>query len=243
MKGVYLGVTLLLALRGFGQSSPEEIQKFSMDLKGGGNAIRLVSYKMELEAKSPKGEPIPVTIYVKDRRGFLMEFQTQGSTNFILVNELKGYKFMPYKGVKILKEMSAVEHFMFLTQSDIFGEFTDFRDKGYIIEPLGDEILNEKPFIHYAVVHAKIGVSKNIYLYKDNFQKYKESFSTEDEFGTLEFTNIFSDYTKTREGYLFPMKIENSLLGTMTVKSITVNPTMKETLFMNPPAQTKNSPK
>jgi len=151
-----------------------------------------------------------------------------------------GWMLMPFGGKKDPEPMGEDDLREAQEQSDIDGEFVDYKEKGNKVEYVGKEPV-ECTDAYKLKVTLKTGTVEYFYLDADSYLIIKEESKRTVRGVERESETTLGDYKKV-EGLIFPYSIETGAKGQpqkqkITVEKIEINPVIDESRFKMPEAK------
>lgn len=219
----------------YSQTLDDVINKHIEAMGGAENLSKLKSIKVETTTQLMGMELSTVTTIVQ-QRAFRSETTVQGLSIIQVINGNSGWSINPMAGQteatplpeELVKSMSG--------QIDMTGMF-NYKSKGYKLELKGDSTLKGAP-VYVVKLLMSNGSENNLFLSKDTYYPLLVTSRSVVNGQSIE-TRLEQSNFKKVDGILYPFSSEITAPGMpqaipMTVKSITINPTVDETLFEMP---------
>jgi len=245
LKGLVLtlGVGALMALTcpaTFGQTVDEIIAK-NVQARGGMEKLKAAK-TVRMSGKIGIGPGLEAPAVLEQRRpnSVRIEFTVQGMTAVMAYDGKSGWMLMPFGGKKDPEPMGEDDLREAQEQSDIDGEFVDYKEKGNKVEYVGKEAV-EGTDAYKLKVTLKTGTVNYFYLDADSYLVIKEESKRTVRGVERESETTFGDYKKV-EGLIFPHSIEAGAKGQsqkqkITIEKIEINPVIDESRFKMPEAK------
>lgn len=223
MKKMFLALFCLASLSVFSQTIDEIIQNYSINFGGEKNMLSLTSIIMEGTYKT-RGIDAPMTVTILNDKLYHKEYTIKGQRHYYTITANQGGYYLPSEGIKEFTEYSPEEIEMQRVKTYLLGDIFYAKNKH---KPCVYEGTQDIEGISYHVLSVMNGIpptTKKIYLNGQNFFMEKETIlSINNQGQETEEATYYSDYQKTPEGYIFPMKIKDSK-GEFIIKTIKTNP-------------------
>jgi len=245
LKGIVLtlAVGAFMALASpatFGQTVDEIIAK-NVQARGGMERLKAAK-TVRMTGKMTVGPGLEAPVVLEQRRpnSVRIEFTIQGMTAVMAYDGKLGWMLMPCGGKKDPEPMGEDDLREAQEQSDIDGEFVDYKEKGNKVEYVGKEPV-EGTDAYKLKVTLKTGTVEYFYLDADSYLIIKEESKRTVRGVERESETTLGDYKKV-EGLIFPYSIETGAKGQpqkqkITVEKIEINPVIDESRFKMPEAK------
>jgi hypothetical protein len=154
---------------------------------------------------------------------------------FILVNESKGWKYLPDNLKPKVLDLDSSEINLYIHTSELDDPFVQATQNNTRISFMNKEFFNNKNYIKLLIKYES---GKQEYCYLDPetwliFMRTTINSESED-------MRTYLEYQKHKDGFLFPKKVITAE-GTKTYNTIIVNPTFKKDQFKLPISSGINS--
>jgi len=245
LKGILLtlavGALMVLASPAtFGQTVDEIIAK-NVQARGGMEKLKAAkTVRMSGKISIGPGLEAPAVLEQRRPNSVRIEFTVQGMTAVMAYDGKSGWMLMPFGGKKDPEPMGEDDLREAQEQSDIDGEFVDYKEKGNKVEYVGKEPV-EGTDAYKLKVTLKTGTVNYFYLDADSYLVIKEESKRTVRGVERESETTFGDYKKV-EGLIFPHSIEAGAKGQsqkqkITIEKIEINPVIDESRFKMPEAK------
>jgi outer membrane lipoprotein-sorting protein len=245
LKGIVLtlGVGALMALAcpaTFCQTVDEIIAK-NVQARGGMEKLKAAkTIRMSGKISIGPGLEAPAVLEQRRPNSVRIEFTVQGMTAVMAYDGKSGWMLMPFGGKKDPEPMGEDDLREAQEQSDIDGEFVDYKEKGNKVEYVGKEPV-EGTDAYKLKVTLKTRTVNYFYLDADSYLVIKEESKRTVRGVERESETTFGDYKKV-EGLIFPHSIEAGAKGQsqkqkITIEKIEINPVIDESRFKMPEAK------
>ena len=226
-KVMLIGAFLVSSLAIQAQTVDDIVSKHTEAMGGADKLKALKSIKQEM-AMQVMGTDLEATSTVVSGRGLRMDINAMGMTITQAIDGNSGWAINPMQGGSdpvVMPEDAMKEA---ATQLDLTGPLVNYKEKGNTIELQGTEKVGEGN-AYKLKVKSKNGVEQTHFVDAQNYMIVK-SVTTQ---GDVVYSNF-----QTVDGLKFPFasEITNPQVGKMlmTVKKVTVNPTVDESIFKMP---------
>jgi hypothetical protein len=163
--------------------------------------------------------------WVVNKKAMRSETTFSGITSFSIVRQDSGWNYLPTRGRKSIEPMTATSVASNLPNLDIEGPLVNYKAKGYKVTYKGtDEIEGTEAY----KLEEQINDSLTKTFFVDPDSHYIMRVRTKSSMGgrvSISATDL-SDYTKTVDGYVFPMEI-----GNVKYTLVKVNTEINDNLF------------
>lgn len=222
---------LMLATSFSFAQSVDDIVNMNTEAMGGREKLaKLNSVKMT-GTMNAQGMDIPVVISYQQMKGMRVDFEVMGTANFQMVNNSKGWMFMPVAGMSSPQEMPAEQYKVLFTQADIQSPLFNYKEKGNKVELAGKEMVDGTEAYKLNVT-LKSGLSGAYYIDTKTNRLIKTAFKGSMNGQEVTSETSYSDYKQNKDGYWFPYTV-TSMRGTSVFDDIETNVTLDERLFTN----------
>jgi len=229
LKTIFAAALCFMAFNVSAQTVDEIVDKNIAALGGAEKLAALKSIKMEGNL-STQGIEIPIVLTKVHLKGMRVDLDIMGTANYQLANETKGWIFMPIQQMDAPQEMSPEMLASFKKQMDIQSTFFNYKTKGYTVEFMGIEKVDNEDAYKLKVVR---GTDTSYYYINTKTNLLAKTVGTVDMNGTpTEISTTYSDYKKNDQGYTFAYKQETPQ-GPITYDKISTNIQVDEKIFTN----------
>jgi len=193
-----------------------------------GGAQKLASINtiyMEGIIDNGNGRKIPTRRWIVNKKDLRSETTISGITSFTIIRKDSGWNFSPNRGQRAPEPMTAGAVTASQPNLDIEGPLVNYKAKGYKVTYEGtDEIEGTEAFKITAALSDSL--VKTFYVDPDSHFVMRVKTRSKANGRVNVSSTDYSNYTKTSEGYIFPMAI-----GSTKYTVIKVNTEINENLF------------
>jgi hypothetical protein len=223
------------------QDASSYIQKHLIAIGGEEKWTKIKSLQIETTTEN-EGVIISSKVHFQYHKNYRQDIHYMGRTvsdtsksYFILVNETKGWKYLPDNLKPKVLSLDSSEINLYIHTSELDDPFVQATQNETRIIFINEEFFNNKNYIKLLIQYKS---NKQEYCYLDPetwliFMRTTINSASED-------MRTYLEYQKHKDGYLFPKKV-NTAEGTKTYNTITVNPTFKKDQFKVPISSGINS--
>ena len=211
------------------QTADDIVAKYVTAMGGAEKLSSLKTVKMEGNM-STQGIDIALTVTKKQLAGMRLDLDIMGTSNFQMATPEKGWIFMPIMQQAEPKEMDAAQLKSVQSQLDIQGSLFNYKEKGFSLESLGTEKVDGKDA--YKLKLVKDG--KDAFYFVDAITGLLLKVVTKAmaQGAEIEVQNVYTDYKKNEDGYMFPYTSTNEQ-GVITFDKISTNVPVDDKIFTN----------
>lgn len=227
---------LLFAVIGFtgmhvhAQTLDEIVNKNTEAMGGKEKLASLKTVKMTGNM-SVQGTDISITMTKTHLIGMRTDIEVMNTANYQIVNQTKGWIFMPVAGMDAPKEMTEDEFKVYSNQTDIQGVLFNYKDKGSTVELVGPEKVDGADAYNIKVTF-KNGRVNNYFVDKTTSRIIKVTGKATIQGQETDIATSFSDYKQNADGHWFPYMITN-MQGPITIDKIETNVAVDEKIYSN----------
>ncbi len=209
----------------------EEIAAKNVEAMGGAAKLAtLTSYKKSGNMSS-NGTDFPITMTATHQKGFRMDFEIMGTSNYQLTNAEKGFVFMPIAGMQAPKEMDADQQKSMLRQADLQGSFLNYKEKETTLALVSSSEKVDGTEAYNLKVTFKEGKDVTYFLDKKTNRIIKTITKAKGPDGNeMEIETSYSDYKQNADGYWFAYTMTTSN-GPISFDKIETNIKVDESIF------------
>ena len=227
-----LAATLVFTSFAASAQTVEEIVSKNMAAMGGVDKIKtLSSAKKSGTITTPNGD-FPLTFTITHGKGFRLDMEIMGTSNYQIVTPEKGSIFFPIQGNTEPQEFDAEKLQSSQGQLDLQGGLCDYKAKGNAVELVGTEKVDGADAYKLKLTKK----SGKVVLYyvdtKSNFVIKVSSVQKAPDGGDKEINNGYSDYKQNKDGFWFAYT-NDSPNGKIVFDTIESNVKVDENIFKN----------
>ncbi len=229
LKILLASVFVFFSFAASAQSTDEIVNKYVNAMGGAEKLSSLKTVKMEGNM-STQGIDVALTLTKKHLAGLRLDLDIMGTSNFQMATPTKGWVFMPVMQQTEPQEMDAEQLKSVQGQMDIQGSLFNYKEKGYTLESMGTEKVDGKDAHKLKLVKG----GKEVFYFVDAASGLllKTVTKVAAQGTETDVENVFDDYRKNAEGYMFPYKNTNAQ-GVITFDKISANIPVDDKLFTN----------
>jgi hypothetical protein len=211
------------------QTVDEVIAKNIESLGGAAKLATLNSVKMN-GSMSANGMDLPFVISSVHMKGWRIDIEFNGNSNYQMINTEKGSAFYPSFGMAEPKDMDAGQYKLAASALDLQGAFFNYKEKGTKIDTMVSEKVDGADAFKIKLT-LKSGAKATYFIDKKTSNIVKRV-SVGAGPGGSDMESTFSDYKKGADGFVFPYGISTPN-GPMTIETIETNVKIDESTFKN----------
>ena len=198
---------------------------------GGADKLKTIQTVIMEGTLTAQGMEIPVKSYAMHNYGLRQNFDVMGMSNYTIVRKDSGWSFIPVMGQQAPEAMTA-DVLKFTENSlDLQSEFIDYIAKGHTIELLGKEDVDGTECFMVKITY-KNGENATYYFDPSTYYAIQKKQKASVNGQETEAVTKLSNYTKTAEGFVFPMSIEGGgMPGILTLTKVEINKPVDEAMF------------
>ena len=242
-----MNALLLLALAAAPPMTLEQLLQKNYAARGGLEALRAVkSVRMKQHNEGGYGYFETLTTTVRGLKS-RSDTTSQGMTQSSAVDGFSGWQTNAFEGRKDAIAMSPDDLTAALDDADLDGPLVDWKQKGHVVELLGEEDVDGSPAWKVKVTR-KSGTVEFWFLDADTFIEIKVLTQRRVRGALVEYETEFGNYAKV-EGVYFPFSYESrrrrsQWTNRSTVDQVEVNVKVDDAFFARPgtPVPTVRSP-
>jgi hypothetical protein len=211
------------------QTVDEIIEKHLAAMGGKEKLLQLNTLKMEGNF-SVQGMEIPVILYQAHNKGQRIELTVMGMTGYVINTPTEGWTFLPFQGQSAPEAMPAEAIKESVDALDIQNSLLNYAEKGHKPEYVGKEDFEGTECLKMSVA-MKGGSIVTMYFDPKTYYLIKQVVKTKATGQEIEQVQTFSNFTKTPEGYVFPLSMTGFGPGDITFTKVDINKPIDEALF------------
>lgn len=183
---------------------------------------------------SLQGMEVPLKVITAHKKGVRVEFEVMATKNITVMTPAGGWMLMPISGQTAPVDTDAEALKEGLRDLDLTGELFDYKTKGNKVDLLGKETLQGQELYKLKLTHAD-GSTVDYYLDAATYYIAKRVTKKPIEGQEVEVTELFSDYKKTPEGFVYAGTAEQQPMGMkMNFTKVEINTPVDEKIFEKP---------
>jgi hypothetical protein len=217
----------------FPQTLDNVLKKY-YEARGGLKNIKAVQTIQSTGKMAIMGKEYPLTMYQKRSGGYRSDFTMGKSTIVQAYDGTTGWQIIPMSGSLEPSDMSESELQSIKEDADFDGFLVDSKQKGYSVELVGKEKLNEADVFHIKVTR-KDTTDHHIFLDAKTYLPIKHSEIIVMQGKEMEIITTLADYKKVGK-VMFPhtMEVSGGMPQKMIFENIILNKPINDSLFIKP---------
>ena len=231
IKNLLLATFALTTINVAAQTADDIIAK-NVDAMGGVAKITSLKTLKKSGNLSMQGMDIPMVFTISQMKGFRLDVEVMGTSNYQIITPEKAFMFFPIQQMTEPKEMDAEAVKTMQAALDIQGAFVNYKEKGSTVEFVGNEKVDGADAYKLKVT-GKSGKSAFYFIdVKTNrLVKTKAKVTGPDGVET-EVESTFSNYKQNADGYWFAYATTTPQ-GPVVFDKIESNIAVDENIFKN----------
>ena len=234
--GTLVLAALSLAVAAAHAQTVDELIAKNLEAKGGVEKLRTVKTVKTTANVKAQGMETRMTMWASRPNLFRREMRGDGATIIISFDGKTLWAINPMTGSSTPQVVTGPFADMTREQADFDGPFVDYKQRGFTIELVGKETLNDKP-VHHLKITSKTGQILQYYLDADSGLEVKTTQTTDQGGQKMELSSEMSNYQKVN-GFAIPFSVQQSMNGTVaaqiTLEKIEFNVPMEPSMFTMP---------
>ena len=231
IKNLLLATFALTTLNVAAQTADEIIAK-NIEAMGGAAKITSLKTVKKTGNLSTQGMDIPMVFTVSQMKGFRLDVEVMGTSNYQIVTPEKAFMFFPIQQMTEPKEMDAETVKGMQATLDIQGSLINYKEKGSTVEFIGNEKIDGVDAYKLKLT-GKSGKSAFYFIdVKTNRIVKTSSKATGPDGVEMEVVSTYSDYKQNADGYWFAYATTMPQ-GPVVFEKIETNIAVDETIFKN----------
>ncbi len=231
IKNLVLAVFALTSLNVAAQNADEIVAK-NIEAMGGAEKIASLKTVKRTGNMSMQGMDIPMVFTVSQMKGFRLDVEVMGTSNYQIVTPEKAFMFFPIQQMTEPKEMEPEAVKSMQSNLDIQGALLNYKEKGSTVEFVGNEKVDGADTYKLKVT-TKTGKSSFYFIdVKTNMHVKTISKAAGPDGVEMDVETVYSDYKKNADGYWFAYGITTPQ-GPVVFDKIESNVTVDESIFKN----------
>jgi len=231
-------LTLSLALTGaaFGtqaQTVDDVVNKYVQAL-GGADKMRSMQSSVAEGTMTLQGMDIPLKVSTIHKKGVRVEFDVMGTNNITVMTPTSGWMLMPINNQTEPVDADAASVKEAAIDMDLTGELLDYKAKGNQVKLAGKET-QEGQELYKISLTRKDGSGSDYFLDANSYHVAKRVTKKSVQGQEVEVTELFSNYKKSAEGFVYAETTEQMPLGMkMNFSKMQINSGVDEKILEKP---------
>jgi hypothetical protein len=212
----------------------DTVLKKYYEARGGLKNVKAVQTIQSTGKMAIMGKEYPLTIHQKRSGGYRSEF-TMGKSAIVQAYDGKvGWQIIPMSGSLDPADMSEADVRSIKEDADLDGFLIDSQQKGYKIELIGKEKLNDADAFHIKIIR-KDSTEHDIFLDGKTYLPVKHSEKLSMQGKEMEIVTTLGNYKKVGK-LMFPflMEVSGGMPQKLIFENIVVNKPIDDALFAKP---------
>lgn len=231
LKNLLFATFALTTLNVAAQTADEIIAK-NIEAMGGAAKIASLKTVKKTGNLSMQGMDIPMVFTVSQMKGFRLDVEVMGTSNYQIITPDKAYMFFPIQQMTEPKEMDAEATKVMQSALDIQGAFSNYKEKGSTVEFVGNEKVDGADAYKLKMT-GKSGKSVFYFVDVKTNRLVKTSGKAVGPDGAeMNVETTYSDYKQNADGYWFAYSTTTPQ-GPVIFDKIESNITVDENIFKN----------
>lgn len=201
-KNLLLAGFALTTMSVFAQTADEIVAKNIEAMGGEAKLASLTSFK-KAGTMSVQGQDFPMTMTVDHMKGFRMDFEVMGTSNYQIITPTKGSTFIPIQQMTEPKISTEEELKEMQGAINIHSALYNYKAKGTTVELVGDDKVDAAD-VYKLKVTQKSGKSSFYLIDKKTNRVVKTIAKSKGPDGTeMDVETPYGDYKQNADGYWF----------------------------------------
>ena len=231
IKNLLLATFALSTLNVAAQTADEIIAK-NVESMGGVTKIASLKTVKKSGNLSMQGMDIPMVFTVSQMKGFRLDVEVMGTSNYQIVTPEKAFMFFPIQQMTEPKEMDAEALKGMQSALDIQGALVNYKEKGSSVEFAGNEKVDGADAYKLKLT-SKAGKTAFYFIDVKTNRLVKTSAKTAGPDGVeMDVETTYSNYKQNTDGYWFAYGITTPQ-GPVVFDKIESNVAVDENIFKN----------
>jgi outer membrane lipoprotein-sorting protein len=229
LRTLALGISVLISQFAHAQTAEEIIAK-NIEAMGGAEKIASLKSVKQTASMNVQGMEIPFNFQISHGKGFRMDIEAMGTSNYQVNDNTSGSRFFPIQQMSEPKVYSPEEVESAKASFDLHGLY-GYKEKGWVVTFDGkDKVDGADAF------KLKVERNKETSIYYIDVKSYrvsKVSSKVKGENGEESDVDItYSDYKQNKDGYWFAYTMQNGgMPAPVTYSEIETNVAIDENIF------------
>ena len=231
IKNLLLATFTLTTLNVAAQTADEIIAK-NIETMGGATKIASLKTVKKTGNLSMQGMDIPMIFTISQMKGFRLDVEVMGTSNYQIITPEKAFMFFPIQQMTEPKEMDAEAVKGMQSALDIQGAFVNYKEKGSTAELVGKEKVDGADAYNLKIT-GKSGKSVFYFIDAKTNRLVKTSGKATGPDGVeMNVETTYSDYKQNADGYWFAYATTTPQ-GPVVFDKIESNVAVDENIFKN----------
>ena len=231
IKNLMIAAFALTSLNVAAQTADEIIAK-NIEAMGGAEKIASLKTVKRTGNMSMQGMDIPMVFTVSQMKGFRLDVELMGTSNYQIITPDKAFMFFPIQQMTEPKEMDAEAVKGMQSALDIQGALFNYKEKGSTVEFVGNEKVDGADAYKLKVT-GKSGKAAFYFIdVKSNMLVKTTSKAAGPDGVEMDVETNYSDYKKNADGYWFAYATTTPQ-GPVVFDKIESNVAVDENIFKN----------
>ena len=184
------------------QTADEIIAK-NIEAMGGAAKLASLTTVKKMGNLSVQGMDIPMTFTIAQNKGFRLDVEAMGTSNYQIITPDKVTMFFPIQQMTEPKEMDAETVKSMQSSLDVQGQLFNYKDKGSKVEYVGTEKVESADAYNLKITN-KNGRVANFFIDTKTNRLIKTSGKVKGPDGAeMDVEATYSDYKQNADGYWF----------------------------------------
>lgn len=212
----------------FAQTTDEIVKKHIEAIGGKDNWAKVKTMKTEMTMKA-NGAEIKVTLFQVDKKAMRQNIALMGMEGYSILTNTEGWSYMPFQGQTKPEPMTADDVKKAQDGLNLQNEFITYKELGKKLEFIGKDDVDGTECFKLKMTD-KEGIESTFFIDPSNYYVIKETKKMTINGKEMENSTSYGNYKKTEIGIVYPYSIIGGW-GESEVTSLSINPTIDETLF------------
>lgn len=229
-KLLFVGLALT-SMTVFAQTADEIVAK-NIEAMGGTAKIATLTTVKKSGNLSAQGMDIPMTFTIAQNKGFRVDVEVMGTSNYQIITPEKAFMFFPIQQMTEPKEMDAEMVKGMQSALDIQGQLFNYKEKGTTLEYVATEKVDGADAYKLKAA-SKSGKASFIFIDTKSNRVVKTTSKSKGPDGEETDVDVsYSDYKQNSDGYWFAYST-TSPQGPIVFDKIETNIKVDENIFKN----------
>jgi hypothetical protein len=228
LKNLLFAALSFITMSAMAQTADEIVGKNIEAMGGKDKLSSLQSLKMT-GTLATQGVDVGMTFTKLNNKGFRIDLEINGMSNYQTATTNKGTVFMPIAGMTSPADMEPSQLKSMVRQMDLQGPLFNYKEKGTTIDVLGKEMVDGSE-AYKLKLNYKDGESSTYFIDTKTNRLVKSVAKRTFNGVETELETTYADYKQNADGYWFPYSI-TSQQGTTVIDKIETNVKIDESIF------------